>query len=203
MNFEGGEETRAMATNDVETNADADGSSAPPPPPILHPPKKKPKNKKKHHRAAEFEDARAMSLPEVRALLDARRQEREAADGAAGAGGASLPPLVSRALAYAERFDAIRSGVRADQLHAALASRGLSHVEVAALINLSPGTAEEARALVGTLAEGEGEAGGLSLAAGGGGGGDDDLEGGGGAPRFSDAELQAILDEIATWKSLD
>ena len=32
---------------------------------------------------------------------------------------------------------------------------------------------------------------------------DDDLEGGGGAPRFSDAELQAILDEIATWKSLD
>ena len=55
VNFEGGEETRAMATNDVETNADADGSSAPPPPPLLHPPKKKPKNKKKHHRAAEFE----------------------------------------------------------------------------------------------------------------------------------------------------
>ena len=145
-----------------------------------------------------------MSLPEVRALLDARRQEREAADGAAGAGGASLPPLVAKALTYAERFDAVRSGVKADQLHAALSSKGLSHVEVAALINLSPGTAEEARALIGTLAEE------------GGGGGDEVTEdvGGdravvpadlddGGAQRFSDAALQAILDEIATWKSLD
>lgn len=148
-----------------------------------------------------------MSLPEVRALLDARRQEREAADGAAGAGGASLPPLVSKALMYAERFDAVRSGVKADQLHAALSSKGLSHVEVAALINLSPGTAEEARALIGTLAEesgadGDGGDGGgdEGLLEGGSGGG---LGGGGAAPRFSDAELQAILDEIATWKSLD
>lgn len=130
-----------------------------------------------------------MSLPEVRALLDARRQEREAADGAAGAGGASLPPLVSKALSYAERFDAVRSGVKADQLHAALSSKGLSHVEVAALINLSPGTAEEARALIGTLAESADDD-----------GVGDDVEG---APRFSDAELQAILDEIATWKSLE
>ena len=145
----------------------------------------------------EFEDARAMSLPEVRALLDARRQEREAADGAAG-GAALLPPLVHKALAYAERFDAVRSGVKADQLHAALSSKGLSHVEVAALINLSPGTAEEARALIGTLAESADDADGV------GGGDDDDLDGGGGgAPRFSDADLQAILDEIATWKSLD
>ena len=140
-----------------------------------------------------------MSLPEVRALLDARRQEREAADGAAGAGGASLPPLVAKALSYAERFDAVRSGVKADQLHAALSSKGLSHVEVAALINLSPGTAEEARALIGTLAES-----GLGGGGGGGGGGlegdDEDFEG---APRFSDAHLQEILDEIATWKSLD
>ena len=136
-----------------------------------------------------------MSLPEVRALLDARRQEREAADGAAGAGGASLPPLVSKALSYAERFDAVRSGVKADQLHAALSSKGLSHVEVAALINLSPGTAEEARALIGTLAES------AAAAEEGGENADDDLDGG--APRFSYADLQAILDEIATWKSLD
>lgn len=132
-----------------------------------------------------------MSLPEVRALLDARRQEREAAiDGAAaglGMSGASssLPPLVSKALAYAERFDAVRSGVKADQLHAALSSKGLSHMEVAALINLSPGTAEEARALVGTLAESADP---------------DDPDA---PPRFDDAELQGILDEIATWKSLD
>jgi len=126
-----------------------------------------------------------MSLPEVRALLDARRQEREAADGGAGAGGASLPPLVSKALSYAERFDAVRSGVKADQLHAALSSKGLSHVEVAALINLSPGTAEEARALIGTLAESA------------------DLDDPDAPPRFDDAELQGILDEIATWKSLD
>ena len=140
-----------------------------------------------------------MSLPEVRALLDARRQEREAADGAAGAGGASLPPLVAKALTYAESFDSVRSGVKADQLHAALSSKGLSHVEVAALINLSPGTAEEARALIGTLAESADGDGGGDV-------GDDDLDGGGGggaAPRFSDADLQAILDEIATWKSLD
>jgi DNA-directed RNA polymerase subunit F len=115
-----------------------------------------------------------MSLPEVRALLDARRREREAAEG----GAYVAPPLVAKALAYAERFDGVRSGVRADQLVASLEGRGgLTHAEVAALINLSPGTPDEARALVGTLADGGRD--------------------------LPDEELQAVLDEIATYKSIE
>lgn len=113
-----------------------------------------------------------MSLPEVRALLDARRREREAAEG----GAAAAPPLVAKALAYAERFDAIRSSVRADQLLTGLQGRGLTHVEIASLVDLAPATPDEARALVGTLA----------------------------APdRLTEGELQAVLDEIATYKALD
>lgn len=113
-----------------------------------------------------------MSLPEVRALLDARRREREAAEG----GAYVPPPLVAKALAYAERFDGVRSGVRADQLVASLEGRGgLTHAEVAALINLAPGTPDEAKALVGTLAD----------------------------DRLTDDDLQAVLDEIATYKSIE
>lgn len=116
-----------------------------------------------------------MSLPEVHALLDKRRREREAAEG----GAYIPPPLVAKALAYAERFDGVRSEVRADQLTASLEGRGgLTHAEIAALINLAPGTPDEARALVGTLAA-EGRDG------------------------LSDDDLQAVLDEIATYKSLE
>ena len=57
-----------------------------------------------------------------------------------------------------------------------LASRNLTLPEVATLINLMPGTAEEARALVGTL--------------------DDDA-------RMPDDELQAVLDTLQAYKSLD
>jgi hypothetical protein len=94
------------------------------------------------------------------------------------------PPLQAKALAYAERFDAIRSAVRADEAAAALAARGmLSPTEAASLINLMPGTAEEARALVPSLGGGAG--------------------GAGGGRALADADLQEILDELQTFKGLD
>lgn len=126
----------------------------------------------------EFETARPLALPEVRGILAARRAKQEEEEGAA----APPPPLQAKALAYAERFDAIRSAVRADEAAAALGARGvLTPAEAAALINLMPGTAEEARALIPSLS-GEGADGGRNL---------------------GDPELQEILDELQTFKGLD
>lgn len=141
------------------------------------------KNKTKTN-PTEFETARPLALPEVRAILAARRAKQEEEEGAA----APPPPLQAKALAYAERFDAIRSAVRADEAAAALGARGvLTPAEAAALINLMPGTAEEARALIPSLG-------------GDGGGG---VGGGVGERSLADAELQEILDELQTFKGLD
>jgi len=124
----------------------------------------------------EFEAARPLALPEVRAILAARRTKQEEEEGAA----APPPPLQAKALAYAERFDAIRSAVRAHEAESALSARGLlSPAEVASLINLMPGTADEAVALIPTFGAPERSA---------------DL---------SEALLQEILDELQTYKGLE
>ena len=84
----------------------------------------------------------------MRAILPARRAKQEEEEGAA----APPPPLQAKALAYAERFDAVRSAVRADEAAAALGARGtLTAAEAASLINLMPGTADEAVSLVPSL----------------------------------------------------
>lgn len=127
------------------------------------------------HAHTEFETARPLALPEVRAILAARRAKQEEEEGSA----APPPPLQAKALAYAERFDAVRSAVRADEAAAALGARGvLTPAEAASLINLMPGTADEAAALIPSLAA-------------------PDREGLGG-----DA-LQEILDELQTYKGLE
>jgi len=129
-----------------------------------------------HVITTEFEAARPLALPEVRAILAARREKQEEEEGAA----APPPPLQAKALAYAERFDAIRSAVRAHEAEAALVARGLlSPSEVASLINLMPGTADEAVALIPSL---------------------------GAADRAADlpeAVLQEVLDELQTYKGLE
>ena len=122
---------------------------------------------------SEFEAARPLALPEVRAILAARRTKQEEDEGAA----APPPPLQAKAQAYAERIDAIRSAVRAHEAESALSARGLlSPAEVASLINLMPGTADEAVALIPTL----------------------------GAPErdLSEAVLQEVLDELQTYKGM-
>ncbi len=128
----------------------------------------------------EFETARPLPLTEVRAILAARREKQEEEEGAA----APPPPLQAKALAYAERFDAIRSAVRAEEAASALAARGvLTPAESASLINLMPGTADEARALIPSL-----------------GAADDDR---GTGVLLGEEVLQEILDELQTYKGLE
>jgi len=109
----------------------------------------------------------------VRAILAARRAKQEEEEGAA----APPPPLQAKALAYAERFDAVRSAVRADEAAAALGARG-TLTAAASLINLMPGTADEAVSLVPSL-------------------GAADREG------LGEEALQEVLDELQTYKGLE
>ncbi|KAK7481392.1 hypothetical protein BaRGS_00027348 [Batillaria attramentaria] len=115
----------------------------------------------------EFENAETLLISEVQMLLDHRKQQNESAEEEQ-----ELSDVFMKTLNYCQRFSKFKNRETIAAVRSSLMQKKLHKFELAALANLCPETAEEAKSLIPSL------------------------EG-----RFEDEELQQILDDIKTKRS--
>ncbi|KAK7093378.1 DNA-directed RNA polymerase II subunit RPB4-like [Littorina saxatilis] len=115
----------------------------------------------------EFENAETLMISEVQMLLDHRKQTNESADEEQ-----ELSDVFMKTLNYCQRFSKFKNRETMTAVRNDLQQKKFHKFELAALANLCPETAEEAKALIPSL------------------------EG-----RYEDEELQQILDDIKTKRS--
>ncbi|KAI8517011.1 DNA-directed RNA polymerase II subunit rpb4 [Branchiostoma belcheri] len=117
--------------------------------------------------AEEFENAETLLNSEVNMLLEHRKQQNESAEEEQ-----ELSEVFMKTLGYTSRFSRFKNRETIAAVRSLLMQKKLHKFELAALANLCPESAEEAKSLIPSL------------------------EG-----RFEDEELQQILDDIQTKRS--
>ncbi|CAH1240024.1 DNA-directed RNA polymerase II subunit RPB4 [Branchiostoma lanceolatum] len=115
----------------------------------------------------EFENAETLLNSEVNMLLEHRKQQNESAEEEQ-----ELSEVFMKTLGYTSRFSRFKNRETIAAVRSLLMQKKLHKFELAALANLCPESAEEAKSLIPSL------------------------EG-----RFEDEELQQILDDIQTKRS--
>ncbi|GAB1600408.1 DNA-directed RNA polymerase II subunit RPB4-like [Argonauta hians] len=115
----------------------------------------------------EFESAETLLISEVLMLLEHRKQQNESAEEEQ-----ELSEVFIKTLQYTERFSKFKNRETISAVRSLLLQKNLHKFELAALANLCPDNAEEAKSLIPSL------------------------EG-----RFEDEELQQTLDDIQTKRS--
>uniref|UniRef100_F6WNI1 DNA-directed RNA polymerase II subunit RPB4 n=1 Tax=Monodelphis domestica TaxID=13616 RepID=F6WNI1_MONDO len=115
----------------------------------------------------EFETAQTLLNSEVHMLLEHRKQQHES-----GQDARELPVVFWKTLDYAARFSRFQNRETIARVRGLLLQKKLHKFELAALANLCPETAEEAKALIPSL-----------------------------AGRLEDEDLQEVLDDIQTKRS--
>ncbi|VDI63703.1 DNA-directed RNA polymerase II subunit RPB4-like [Mytilus californianus] len=115
----------------------------------------------------EFENAETLLISEVQMLLDHRKQQNESAEEEQ-----ELSEVFMKTLNYTSRFSKFKNRETITAVRSLLMQKKLHKFELAALANLCPDNAEEAKSLIPSL------------------------EG-----RFEDEELQHILEDIQTKRS--
>eukprot|EP00918_Siedleckia_nematoides_P092903 GHVU01203894.1.p1 GENE.GHVU01203894.1~~GHVU01203894.1.p1 ORF type:complete len:156 (+),score=34.75 GHVU01203894.1:47-469(+) len=117
--------------------------------------------------AKEFENAETLLISEVQMLLEHRKQQNENAEEEQ-----EMSEVFMKTLNYTQRFSKFKNRETIAAVRSLLMQKKLHKFELAALANLCPESADEAKALVPSL------------------------EG-----RFEDEDLQTILDDIQTKRS--
>lgn len=115
----------------------------------------------------EFENAETLLVSEVHMLLEHRKQQNENAEEEQ-----ELSEVFMKTLNSTARFSKFKNRETIAAVRSLLMSKNLHKFELAALANLCPESAEEAKALIPSLEE-----------------------------KFEDEELQQILDDIQTKRS--
>lgn len=115
----------------------------------------------------EFENAETLLVSEVQMLLEHRKTQNESAEEEQ-----ELSEVFMKTLQYTQRFSKFKNRETIAAVRSLLMQKKLHKFEIAALANLCPDNAEEAKSLIPSL------------------------EG-----RFEDEELQQILDDIHTKRS--
>ncbi|KAF6016463.1 hypothetical protein EB796_025229 [Bugula neritina] len=115
----------------------------------------------------EFENAETLLVSEVHMLLDHRKKQNEEADEEQ-----ELSKVFTKTLSYAQRFSKYKNKETISAVRELLRQKRVHKFELAALANLAPETAEEAKTLIPSMED-----------------------------RFPDEDLQPILDDIKTKRS--
>ncbi|XP_013416928.1 DNA-directed RNA polymerase II subunit RPB4 [Lingula anatina] len=115
----------------------------------------------------EFENAETLLISEVQMLLEHRKQQNESAEEEQ-----ELSEVFMKTLNYTSRFTKFKNRETISAVRSLLMQKKLHKFELAALANLCPENADEAKALIPSLEE-----------------------------KFEDEELQQILDDIQTKRS--
>ncbi|CAH2003229.1 unnamed protein product [Acanthoscelides obtectus] len=116
----------------------------------------------------EFENAETLLISEVHMLLEHRKDQNESAEDEQ-----EFSEVFMKTLTYTDRFRKFKNKETISAVRNLLMQKKLHKFELAAIANLCPETAEEAKSLIPSL------------------------EG-----RFEDEELQALLDDIQTKRSI-
>ncbi|GJQ69777.1 hypothetical protein Trydic_g22336 [Trypoxylus dichotomus] len=116
----------------------------------------------------EFENAETLLISEVHMLLEHRKAQNESAEDEQ-----EFSDVFMKTLTYTDRFRKFKNKEVISAVRNLLSQKKLHKFELAAIANLCPETAEEAKSLIPSL------------------------EG-----RFEDEDLQALLDDIQTKRSI-
>ncbi|ELR25354.1 DNAdirected RNA polymerase II subunit rpb4, putative [Acanthamoeba castellanii str. Neff] len=118
----------------------------------------------------DFQNANCLLNSEVAILLEHRQQTAAVQE----EGEAELSNVFLKTLSYVQRFSRYKTKAAVKEVRSLLTEKELEEFEIAALSNLCPETAEEAKSLIPSLAK-----------------------------RFDDEELQSVLNDLASFRRFE